>query len=146
MQGIDFSVRFALMICESKQLEIIHREILFIFPIIKRGGHCQCDGRGKQTIPSLFMAERPLSQDHYSESRRASNYQVISIRFYSKIPLSCCYQWSCINLSIRYANFDHYWMSGPVFSSQTPFSRFVWDFGRCPFVGCTVTKKKEMKE
>lgn len=45
------------------------------------------------------------------------------------ISISRCYKWSSINHSIRYGNFDHYWMSSPVFSSE---SFFVCEFHHCP--------------
>lgn len=121
MKGIDFSLLF---LCFSPwgfmTVNNIHREIQLIFYIIKRGSHCQCD-LWKNTQFPLYLWWNALSQDYYSKRKWDWNDEVISIRFYLMIYITCCYEWSCINRSIRYVNFDHYWMSSPVYSSESIF-------------------------
>lgn len=46
---------FTLMICESKQSEIIHREILLIFLMTETGDHCNCDLRKAELSLSVYL-------------------------------------------------------------------------------------------
>lgn len=86
------------MICENKQPEIIHREILLFFFIIKRGWPLLLLVWAKtDNCFSFYEGVLHFSQDHHCVRKWAWNYQVISIRFHFMVTINFCLKGSCIN-------------------------------------------------